>query len=459
MNVYLGIDVSKGYGDFTLLDQDKKNLEEVFQMDDTRSGHDALKGLLQKHIKEHQISMLYCAVESTGGFENNWYSSLIQMSATMPIKVARLNPNGVKHSAEAGLRRNVTDALSSYYIAEYLIGHADKVCYDKQNEAYAAFRSLHKHIMLQNKQNTQLINQLKMELYSVFPEMMRYCKQGVPHWVLAVLAKYPSASALAKTKVEQLVKIPHVTKEKAQGLIEKAKNSVASRTYAANEFLIKSLARQISSKQELIEEHKKYLAAHCQGKEVSLIDSVPGIAAYSAAVIMIEIEDHRRFASPKELACYFGVHPKLKESGDKQMIYRMSKQGRPSMRATLYMCAQTAVLHDAHLKAIYHRHRSKGKNHKQAIGVIMHKLLRIIWGILKSDKPYEAKVDENNQSKKPAILTAKIEEVNSKRRYQPLDMEAPVSNKQTRKRKAHVKSQVEQVEQMRDQKHAPTVNI
>ena len=130
------------------------------------------------------------------------------------------------------------------------------------------------------------------------------------------------------------------------------------------------------------------------------------------------------------------------------------------MRATLYMCAQTAVLHDAHLKAIYHRHRSKGKKHKQAIGVIMHKLLRIIWGILNSEKSYESKVDKDNQDKKPMKQSDnKTEEINSKRRYQPLDMEAPVSNKQIRKRKAHVKSQVEQVEQVRDQQHAPVVNI
>src|SRR5205814_8734093 len=116
-----------------------------------------------------------------------------------------------------------------------------------------------------------------------------------------------------------------------------------------------------------------------------------------------EIEDHKRFASPKELASYFGLHPELKESRDKQKVYRMSKKGRASMRATLYMCAQTAVLHDAHLKAIYHRHRSKGKNHKQAIGVIMHKLSRIIWGVLTSKQPYQATVDEKNQNKKPPI--------------------------------------------------------
>jgi len=460
MNVYLGIDVSKGYGDFSLLDQNKKELEKVFQLDDTRLGHDALEALLQKHIEDQHISMVYCAVESTGGFENNWYAALIRMSAAMPVKVARLNPSGVKHNVAAGLNRNVTDALSSRYIAEYLITHSEKVVYQEQSAYYASFRSLHKHIMRLKKQNTQLINGLKTELYSVFPEMTRYCKQGVPDWVLGVLRKYPSASALAKVKEKQLCRIAHVTQEKAQSLIDKAKTSVASRTLISNEFLIKNLAQEVLDKQQLIEKHKNYLVQHCKGEEVTLVDSVPGIAAYSAAAIMIEIEDVKRFVSPKMLACYFGLHPELKQSGDK-LAFRMSKKGRSSMRATLYMCAQTAVLHDAHLKAIYHRHRSKGKNHKQANGVIMHKLLRIIWGVLTSKQPYKATVDQQNQNKKPvnSKTDGKNEEIDAKRRYQPLEMEAPISNKQSKKRKAHLESQVELVEQVRDHQYAPAVNI
>ncbi|MEI7962191.1 MAG: transposase, partial [archaeon] len=169
----LGIDVSKGYADFVLLDSNKKQLEEVFQLDDTRSGHDCLKKQLQEMIKVHLLSKICCAVESTGGFENNWYASLMQWSKTMPLKVTRLNPSGVKQNIHAGLNRNVTDALSARYIAEYIIAHPQAVTYDKQNVEYASFRSLHKHINLQKKQQTQLVNQLKAVLYSAFPELMR----------------------------------------------------------------------------------------------------------------------------------------------------------------------------------------------------------------------------------------------------------------------------------------------
>ena len=132
-------------------------------------------------------------MESTGGFENNWYAWLTKLSNVLPLKISRLNPSGVKNNVLAGLERTVTDALSSRYIAAYLVSHADKVVYDVADATYSSYRSLHKHILLLKKQNTQLINELKMVLYSSFPEMMRYCKQGVPEWVLSILKKHGSS--------------------------------------------------------------------------------------------------------------------------------------------------------------------------------------------------------------------------------------------------------------------------
>ena len=126
------------------------------------------------------------------------------------------------------------------------------------------------------------------------------------------------------------------------------------------------------------------------------------------------------------------------------------------MRGTLYMCALTAVMHDAHMKRIYHKHRSKGFNHMQAIGVIMQKLLRIIWGVLTSKSKYNALIDEQNQQRKVTKPEDnKREELNSKRRYQELDKEAPISGKQTKTRKVHSESQVEYIDQVRDHQNTP----
>jgi len=455
MECFLGIDASKGYSDFALLNSNREMLEEAFQFDDTRSGHDGLQELLKQMIDKHGINQLNCAVESTGGFENNWYAALIKMSRSMPVKVARLNPSGVKKNIEASLKRNITDALSASYIAEYLVSHPGSVTYEAQNTQYAAFRDLQTCLMLQKKQKTQLINELKMLLYSSFPEMSRFCKESIPGWVLEMLIYYPGAGSVAKLKPDRLAKIKGITLKKAMDIIENAKRSIASRPDPARDFIIKSLAREIIQKQDIIKNYKDYLTENCTGAEVDLLKTIKGVGAYSASSIMIEIEDIKKFPSPKHLVSFFGLHPELKQSGDKK-VSRMSKKGRSGMRAILYMCAQSAVLYDPHFKQIYHRHRQKGKNHRQTIGVIMHKMLRIIWGILSSNCPYDACVDQKNQAKNSkAQSTKETEETIKKRRFQNHDPSAPVSNRQLRKRKAHLESQIGNAEQMRDHLNAP----
>ena len=74
MKWYLGIDVSKGYADFVLLSDHLEKMEETFQLDDTRSGHEKLKSWLGSIFKRYPGLQIDSAVESTGGFENNWYS-------------------------------------------------------------------------------------------------------------------------------------------------------------------------------------------------------------------------------------------------------------------------------------------------------------------------------------------------------------------------------------------------
>jgi transposase len=446
MNGYLGIDVSKGYADFALVNQDKQLLEKVFQFDDTREGHDGLRERLESLITSNGITHLYCGLESTGGFENNWYGSLVSWMKTLPLSVARLNPAGIKKNIQAGLKRNVTDALSSQYIAEYIIAHPDAVNYEVQNVSYSSFRSLHTHIFLQRKQKTQLINQLKAVLYSCFPELMRYCKDSVPIWVLKVLEKYPSARLISKLRPEQLSKINYLDMEKAQKLILKAKNTVAFQKSETSEFLVRTLALQIQEKQQYIEQSKKVLESNCQGPEVTLLTSLVGVASYSGAAIMIEIEYIKRFPTAKKLVSYFGTNPELKESGDSKLIPRMSKKGRASMRAVLFMCAKTAVVHDAHMKRIYHKHRSKGKTHKQALGVIMQKLLRIIWGMLTHNAKYDSSIDQKNQIMQQELPDrANEKEIAHKRRYQKFDGDAPITNKQNKKRKVYEESQASEM--------------
>jgi transposase len=456
MKAFLGTDVSKGYADFVLLNHKGQKLEDTIQLDDTHAGHNLLLGWINELCHQHGIEELYCGLESTGGLENNWLATLKSKPANVPINVARLNPSVVVNASKAELRSNVTDSESAYNIASYLYRFTNKVDFNQQDNLYAGFRSLHNQILMQLKQKTQLSNELKQLIYSAFPELQRYCNKGMPGWVLKLLSIYPTAANLAKAKVDRLVKIKSITKEKATRLIDSAKNSVASRSGETEGYLIKTLVEEIQFKEVKIQQLKAYLEEHCQGEETKLLTTIKGIGAYSAAALMAQIEEVHRFESPQKLASYFGLHPVIRQSGDHKGVSRMSKRGRPGVRTILYMCACSAVMHDMHMKSIYHRHRENGKTHRQAIGVIMHKLIRVVWGVLTKKQPYNPETDKQNQQKRQETKEQKDRKSTERvRRLQSFDQNAPISRLASKKRKVHSLSQSGMAEKVRDPEIEP----
>jgi len=78
-NFYLGCDVSKGYADFVIINEDKQTSLDGFQLDDTSTGHQRLCEILSEFANKHPGLTIYSAVESTGGYENNWFNALFNL--------------------------------------------------------------------------------------------------------------------------------------------------------------------------------------------------------------------------------------------------------------------------------------------------------------------------------------------------------------------------------------------
>ena len=136
---YLGIDVSKGYADFMIINSKKQSVAQAFQLDDTFEGHRTLYNTLGSFLSKHDDAILFAGMESTGGYENNWYHSLVQFQGSLNIQTARLNPLGVMHNSKAKLKKNTTDKISAQNIAEYLVAHPEKVNY-QQEDSLAGLR-------------------------------------------------------------------------------------------------------------------------------------------------------------------------------------------------------------------------------------------------------------------------------------------------------------------------------
>ena len=118
----------------------------------------------------------------------------------------------------------------------------------------------------------------------------------------------------------------------------------------------------------------------------------------------------------------------------------MSKKGRSAPRNILYMVARSSIIHNPLLKEVYINHIKRGNTKSSALGVCMHKILRIVFGILKHQKEFDPEIDKQNRNK-TRIIKKNGAGSDSKQRYQEKSEEAPVSRRQSIERRKRKQSQ------------------
>jgi transposase len=127
-----------------------------------------------------------------------------------------------------------------------------------------------------------------------------------------------------------------------------------------------------------------------------LLVSIPGIGELTAAKILGEIRDVRQFESARQLAAYAGVTPRHFVSGTS--VYkksRISKTGNTNVRRILYMSAISAKHCNQIVAPFCSRLLKKGLTPMQTVCAAMHKLLHLIFGILKSGMPFDPNILQN----------------------------------------------------------------
>jgi transposase len=163
-----------------------------------------------------------------------------------------------------------------------------------------------------------------------------------------------------------------------------------------------SLHEDIKAHIEFIEnqmEHlNQFIATHIKQHDdlnatLRLMTSIKGISTLSGSQILAEIGDWRTFGSARQLAAYAGLTPQAKESGTSvHGRSRLCKIGNEHLCHALYFPALTVIRCCPELKPWIEGLRSRGKNKMQVVGAVMHKLIRVIYGVLKSGQPFNAKL-------------------------------------------------------------------
>lgn len=122
----------------------------------------------------------------------------------------------------------------------------------------------------------------------------------------------------------------------------------------------------------------------------SLLESIPGLGTATIPVILAELVDVTRFGHPKRLAAFIGVAPRERQSGSSiRGRTVLSKTGRSQLRKAFFMPALVALRYNPILKAMKERMLAAGKAKMAIVGAAMRKLVHLIYGVLKSGRPFD----------------------------------------------------------------------
>jgi transposase len=121
-----------------------------------------------------------------------------------------------------------------------------------------------------------------------------------------------------------------------------------------------------------------------------LLLSFPGVAMVTAATVLGEIGDFKRFKDPKAIGRYAGLNPRVFASGGKQRLGHIAKTGSPHLRWILQQAAWTAIRTDDGVKRVFLR-IAKRSGRKAAAVAIARKLLTWMWAAVVHGEPYQSR--------------------------------------------------------------------
>ena len=177
--------------------------------------------------------------------------------------------------------------------------------------------------------------------------------------------------------------------DKANQIQQTAKNSfgivLASSSFA---LIIRQYLEQLKSLESSIAAFDDEIARIMATFDTKL-ETITGIGTTLAAVIFSEIGgDIKKFSSVPKLVAYAGLYPKSRQSGESKTDGHMSKRGSPYLRRAVWLAAAVAAFKDPAVSRFYQKKRAEGKDHLTAIGHVCHKILAIIFAVLRDNKSY-----------------------------------------------------------------------
>ncbi|RLF03500.1 MAG: IS110 family transposase [Thermoprotei archaeon] len=388
----LGIDVAKRRHHATLLDEEGHAVFRNVSFAHSRQG---LEGFLERLAATGQSPRgIRVGMEATGHYWMVLFQRLTQAGYTVCV----INPLVTAARRNVTIRGTKTDAVDAFLIAKVLREENPKVSAIPAEDVQR-LRDLTR-LRFECAQAAMAEKQRLAALLDLaFPEYGEHFSDIFGTASREVLAEFPTAEDLAKVDIWRLTRLlreasrGRLGRPKAERLKKAARESFALvGNTDALALEIRFVVERLNLLIEQIAQLDKRLGQFLP-EEQELLQSIPGLGLVWAPTILAEVLPvfHPELKDgAKKFVAAAGIDVRLHESGEAASRGNMSKRGSKYLRTAVMQAAETAVFlaKDPLFVAVYERQKARGKHHTVALSHVAHKMLHVIFSVLKNQLAY-----------------------------------------------------------------------
>ncbi len=388
MVVSVGINVSKDKHDCFIASSEGEVLADVFTIPNNMDGFHCLLQRIQDCTNSQD--KIKVGLEATGHYSYNLLGFLLDNGlATYVLNPLRTN----LYRKSLSLRKTKTDRVDARTIAFMLLSDAGLKPYTNTAYHNEELKSLTRYRFDKVKERAKLKSSVSRLVCILFPELEKLVSSLHMASVYTMLEEFPGAQQIASAHLTRLKALlvtaskGRYNRDMALEIRDAARNSIGSRM-PAKSFELQHTIRLIRELDAEITEIESQIQVIMDELD-SPITTIPGMGFRMAAMILAEVCDFSRFASPDKLLAYTGMSPSTYQSGQLKNCYpHMEKRGSRYLRYALYNATKYVCHWAPHFAAYLTRKRAEGKHYNVAISHAAKKLIRLIFATQKSGQPY-----------------------------------------------------------------------
>ena len=305
--IFVGIDVAKSKHDCCILDSDGVIHTDSLRINNDKEGFEKLYSTILSILNSSSIDNVKIGLESTGHYSNNITNYLYSKGFEVHI----LNPLATNLFRKAStLRKTKTDKTDAKVIATMLFSDETK-SYSPSSYQIQELKSLTRHRYRMIGYRSKLKLSVTRLLDIIFPELEGFVWSVHQSSSYALLLELPTPQEISSCHLTKLTSILKKAsrgkygKDKAVALKELASNSIGSGNRSTY-FELQQTIRLILSVQSEIDALDKQIKIVVDELNTPLL-TIPGISYTLASIILAEIGEIEKFATPAKLLAFAGM--------------------------------------------------------------------------------------------------------------------------------------------------------